>query len=257
MRHILFRGEDVHGAGFERFARAENHGREFGFVGRIGIVLRFEAEAAVIEMVAGVKLDAGLVGAEGHDAAGFWIFDASGFFHGTRGARPSGIDDEVMVVAVQLRFELIDAFADACWFREVQWSAFDAGEFAGGNEAVVRGSVLRGVELKDVIENVALAREVKVGVVGEVDDGGFVGGGFVIDAEFVLVGEGVGDFRGEGPRIILFAIFADVSELNGRFVQTRREELYLSTVCWRNPRVRRGDGFSRCWRRVCIRRHRA
>ena len=40
--------------------------------------------------------------------------------------------------------------------------------------------------------------EVEVGVVGEVDDGGCVGGGGVLDVEAVVVGDVVDDGDGDG-----------------------------------------------------------
>ena len=176
-------------------------------------MLRFQTEPAVIEVVASVELDARLVRAKCHHAAGFRVFDAGSFDERFSAV----VDDEVVVVAVELGFELVDAFTDARWFGEIERCAFHAGEFAGGDEAIICGSIVRRPDIKFVIENVAVAREVEVGVVGEIDDGGFVGGGFVIDTKFVFVGEGVGDLCRKCAGIIFFAIFADVSELHGRF----------------------------------------
>ena len=55
--------------------------------------------------------------------------------------------------------------------------------------------------------------------------GGLVGGGGVIDLEFVLVGEGVDHFGGEGAGEALFAIFADVGQFAAR--DRRRLEHWL------------------------------
>src|SRR5688500_1069206 len=70
MRHILFRGECVDGGALEFFAAAENDGWELRLVHGIGKMLGFEAEAGVLEVVAGVELDAGFGGADGHGSAG-------------------------------------------------------------------------------------------------------------------------------------------------------------------------------------------
>ena len=57
----------------------------------------------------------------------------------------------------------------------------------------------------------AFAGEVEVGVVGEVDDGGLVGGGGVVDAQGVVV-ERVADVRGERAGEALVAVRADERE---------------------------------------------
>jgi hypothetical protein len=69
-----------------------------------------------------------------------------------------------------------------------------------------------------VAEDVAFAGalQIKVSVVGEVDDCGFIRGGGVIDLQLVLIGEGVDHFGGQSPGEAFLAILADVSELDGR-----------------------------------------
>ncbi len=68
---------------------------------------------------------------------------------------------------------------------EVEGRAGDRRELAGGDELGVDGGVAAGVEHEGVAEDVAGAGEIEVGVVGEVDDGGLVGGGGVVDAQLV------------------------------------------------------------------------
>ena len=88
-------------------------------------------------------------------------------------------------------------------------------QFAGGDQFVVDGGEAVGVDHHFVVQDVAFALpgEVEVGVVGEVDDGGLVGGGGVIDLELVLRGEGVDHFRGQGAGKAFLAILADVGQL--------------------------------------------
>src|ERR1700678_1023325 len=93
------------GGGFVGLAGAESGGGEAGVVGRVGEVLGFEAEAAVlfvlatgasgegsVEEVAGVELDAGLGGVEGEGAAGGGVGGAGGGM----GEVGGGLQDEVV-----------------------------------------------------------------------------------------------------------------------------------------------------------------
>ena len=86
----------------------QQRGRKFGLVGRIGIVLRFQAESFVLleatragraaEMVAGVELHARLRREDFHDATALRINRPG------RWAQRAGrsVDDETMVVALGL-----------------------------------------------------------------------------------------------------------------------------------------------------------
>ena len=49
---------------------------------------------------------------------------------------------------------------------------------------------------------------------GEVDHGGFVSGGRVVDDELVLVGQGVNDGDRERARIAFLAVLAQVLQLH-------------------------------------------
>ena len=74
-----------------------------------------------------------------------------------------------------------------------------------------------------MIQNVTVTfpRKVEVTVLAEVDGGGLVGSGFVIDDEFVGVGQGVGDSRLEiaGPAVV--AIFTQIGECHARVALER------------------------------------
>jgi hypothetical protein len=63
-----------------------------------------------------------------------------------------------------------------------------------------------------MVKNGAAFRQVPVGVVRDVDDSGFVGCGGVIEAEHVVIGEGVDDGGGERAGITFLAVGADVGE---------------------------------------------
>src|SRR5699024_1744401 len=58
----------------------------------------------------------------------------------------------------------------------------------------------------------ALAGQVGVGVTGQVDRRGGIGGRLVVDLERVVVGQRVGDGDGEGAGVALLAVRAGVAE---------------------------------------------
>jgi hypothetical protein len=68
--------------------------------------------------------------------------------------------------------------------------------------------------LEFVIEDrsTAFSREVEVAVVREVEHGQGVGCGFVIDAEFVVIGEGVGNGDSQVTGVAFLAIGGGVGE---------------------------------------------
>ena len=59
------------------------------------------------------------------------------------------------------------------------------------------------------------AAEVEVGVVGEVHRGGLVRGGFVIDAQFVLISERVGHLHAEVSGVPFLTIRTSEAEGHG------------------------------------------
>src|SRR4029450_10607059 len=89
----------------------------------------------------------------------------------------------------------------------------------GGDQGRVHGCVVAGVEGQLVAVDVAraLAGEVPVGVVGQVDDGLEVAvahqPGAVVHADLVAVGEGVGGLVGQRARVALVVVGAGEAEL--------------------------------------------
>jgi len=163
----LMGGAFVDGVGAADFAWVEDGGWEIGVIGGIGEVLDFEAEvgakgigaafamAFAVEMIAGVKLDAGFGGEDLEGAAGFGIVSA----RGERGARRSGFTEDVGVVVAERDFQLlvvsVNARADRVGFEEIEGSSRNGLELAGGNLGRVGGKKIVGDERDFVIENVA------------------------------------------------------------------------------------------------------
>lgn len=222
----------MRGRALEGLAGAQHHGGEARVVDRVRVVLGLEAEAGVllvihaaharqraIEMIAAIELHARFGGPHFHLPTGLRFLHARRECHGLAAA----VDHEVVIVAFREVHVVRDAFADAARLGEVEARAFHGSEFAGRNERRVRRSVAIGIQHQDVIEDAAGFAEVEVGVVREIDDGGLVGRGGVIDAQLVAVGERVNHRRGQRAGITFLAVRAHVGELDGDFVAGRRQ----------------------------------
>ena len=90
-------------------------------------------------------------------------------------------------------------------------------DLAGGNQGVISGSVVVGIEGQLMAKDgsAAGAAEVEVGVVGEVHRGGLVRGGLVIDAQFVLISKSVGHLHAEIAGVPFLAIRTGKAEGHG------------------------------------------
>ena len=194
--------------------------------GALGIGGAAFASDFAIEKISGVKLDAGFGGPDFHDTAGGGLDDARGKKFLVAGGHAQ---DKVVVVTTAEFYLLIvgiDARADGGGFAKVEGRAGDVAQLSSRNQAGIHGSELVGGNHQLVGENVAvtLAGEIEVGVIGEIDDGFFVGGGGIIDVQSVGVRPrvGDGDFQVAGKTFL--AVFAEV----GKFER-------LATLC--------GNGF--------------
>ena len=108
------------------------------------------------------------------------------------------VQHEVVVVAVGVG-ELIEAgpypCADGHRAGEVQRGVFHRRDSAGRYERVVDGGVATGEERQDVVLDAAgaLARQVEVRVVGQVDNGGSIRRRTIVQPQRIVCGQRVGD----------------------------------------------------------------
>ena len=118
---------------------------------------------------------------------------------------------------------LADTGADDVGRGEVEGGVRDRGEFTGGNQAGSDGGVAAGAQHDFVAEDVAAtgAGEVEITVVGEIDGGGAVRRGGVVDAQALVGGEGIGDLDREGTRVAFFAVGARGAEAQGGLAVAR------------------------------------
>ena len=128
-----------------------------------------------------------------------------------------------MVVALaqgELLVLRCDTSADRGRLAEIHGCAGDIGQLAGGNEARSNGRGLVGSDGQLLVQDGVggVAAEIEVRVIGRVEDGGLVGRAAIVDAQAVVLGQGVGHSQGDGAGIAILAILADVGELNPRAV---------------------------------------
>ena len=135
------------------------------------------AERGAVEPVAGVDLGGRLVGPDFQAASRSLRAQFSGQFESGLAVQYPAV---VVTLAVAQGGEVrLDVAAYGLGGAEVHGSAFDGGELTGGYEGLGCYEPAGGVDLQHVVEDgaVVLPVEVPVGVVGQVHDGRFVGGG--------------------------------------------------------------------------------
>src|SRR5579875_1709678 len=203
-------GEGVDGGGGEGVAGLQLGRREVGLVGRVREVLRLEgvgealpvavaadAGEGAVQEVAGVELDAGLVGPHGELTAAARVVGAGGEVQAVRpGGRPGlpvqhpvevvALRDQQLVVPgrVEVRAHVVDPGAHRERAGEVHRRAEHGRLVAERDLGGVGRGVPVGVDLDELVvgraRGRALAGQVEVVVVGQVDDrvevGRLVGG---------------------------------------------------------------------------------
>ena len=207
--------------------RPQNDRRERRLIHGIGIVLRLEAEAGTlpvhhpalagdgaVEEVPRVKLNAGFGGPDFHLAARFGIKSA--------GREPElagvAIQHKIVIVASGVSRHFRDVRADSGRLGEVEGRSLHGQDLAGWNQRGVHRSVLGGVEFENLGENVLLAAEIEIAVIGHIDRGRFVGLGRVFNLQFVAVGQAVDDRDLEVAGEAFVAIGAVIAEADRRAV---------------------------------------
>lgn len=209
------------------FSGTKNAGGKMSLVGAVGIMLGFQTKTAALDIrfvgfpakpavkeVAAVKLDARRIGVNCQHSAGAWFVHLRGQ---PKVGVGSAVDHPVVVVAVaklQLQMGLSDVASDRFRSREVKWCADNGGDFSRGDERLIHRRVMRGVEHKFMSEDVAVAFtfEVEVGMLGQVDGGGFVGCRAVVHQERVLVVEFIAHRNVKITGIAFLLVFGQITK---------------------------------------------
>ena len=205
--------------GFPRLQQARG---EVVVVHRVGEMLGLQAEAGVlvvrvsvagnvgaVEEVAAVELHAFHGGRDAHGAAGL------AFGHIRALLKVVARVGEYHAVVVSTRF--VDILADAFAGGEVERGARHRSDLSCRYQRVVHRQVLVAIELDLVVQHiVAVARQVEVGVVGEVHRGGPVADRRIGDLQLAFGEEYIVDMDFQGSGEAHRALFADVGQMQGR-----------------------------------------
>ena len=127
------------------------------------------------------------------------------------------IEHEVVIVSVaqdELLVVLIDSGADPRRRREIQGRTLHGTKFTRGNQVLIHGRELVGIDHDLVIQNVAVpgALQIEVAVLAHIDGSRFVGLGFIVNDECIPIGQGVGDRNLEIARKPFLAVLAEIAK---------------------------------------------
>lgn len=201
----------------------QNDRGEVGAVRTVGEVLRFKAErgatsegGAMLSFVAvspvvRIELHARFGRIDLHGASALWFNDFCGEGEFSRFVF---VEHEAVVIACPvfdlLVGEVVDEVADGVGSGEVEGSSFDAADFSGRDAVFINGNVEVRIDFADDVFagrcRVGNAGEGEEAVAGHVDYRLFVGCSFIVDFEFVVIGERIHDrhaqFSGEALFIV-------------------------------------------------------
>ena len=201
LHRLLNGGEAVHCFAVIFFACFCNGLGPLRMVDGIGIVLSLQADAAALAVIdatlagflqeiAGIELNTGAVSVDGHDPAGFRV-----------GKLGAGIAENfpVMVIAaleVQRVVVFVDVPANGLGAAEIHGGAGDAAQLAGGDIFGIVGVEETSGEGQNLVHGgiyLVLACQVKVAVVGQIEDGILVADGIVDDVQAAFAVQLVGN----------------------------------------------------------------
>ena len=196
-------------------------------IGGIGIILGLEGDALALlvhraalaglvgDIVGGVDLHAGQIRVDLHGNVGL-----IGCQLGHLGQLAAVVQAPVVVIAVaedQGLEVLTDVPAHFLPGAEVHGRALHRGDLAGGDGVGIGGGVEIGIHPDGVLQDGTgvMAVQVEVAVVGVVDDGIRLGDAVVVDADGVVLGQGVGDVHIQRAGVALVAVGAVDGEGDG------------------------------------------
>ena len=123
-----------------------------------------------------------------------------------------------MVVSLRPRVgQLLDAIADSRRLAEIERRAGDVRDLAGGNEFIIGRRVLVGMDRQDVVQHgvTAMAGQIEIAVVGQVDRRRPVGRCLVANGEPVLIAEQIPHGDGQVAGIPFLPVRTGVGEPDG------------------------------------------
>ena len=116
-----------------------------------------------VQKISGIKLHAGLVGQYLQHAPAGWFIN-----FGRLGHLPTAIVEHPVVIVAMPLLQLIvvgiDSCADLGRLAEIERCSFNRGQFSGWNQILIHRCVAAGVDLHNVLQNVAVSLPCEVEV---------------------------------------------------------------------------------------------
>ena len=211
------------GEAFEFFSLFEGALRKLRSVRRIGIILRFKAEAEVlvkadsvfagftVHEVARIKLNTGKVRQNLELSSALFVLCLC-----NKAKRSDiAVDAEIVVIAAalnKLRVVVFNVSADFFELSEVKRGALNGSYFARGNAVFIGRSEEVAVEHKLMVKNASVRRcsEVKISVVRHVYYRLAVGNGFVMNFKLIAIRQNISNLCINLAGKALFAVRAAV-----------------------------------------------
>jgi len=191
---------------------AKNDGGKLRVMQGVGKMLGLQTETAVLSVVdtamaalrsiqpiTGVDLHTRLGGPYFHHPSGGPLVDGGA----SRESLPAALEDEIVIIANGLSGQSSQVSADRFPLGKVERRASHRHLLASGNRGGVHWDINFRGELQFVAENATATGEVEITMVGQVDRGGAVGGGGVVNPQLVAIGKGHQHGDGKIPGVPL------------------------------------------------------
>src|SRR5690349_15471824 len=109
----------------------------------------------------------------------------------------------------------VDALPYLMSFGEIKWCSLHCFQFTRWDQTLINRNKTIGIDCDLMVQNLSypFTFQIEIRMVCQVNDSWLVGCRFVVDLEFILIGEGVNDLHIQVAGVALFTILADIGEL--------------------------------------------
>ena len=173
----------------------------------------FAAEFAV-QKITRVKLGAGLGSPNFQGSTARRFLDDGSQSQGAGGM----VQNPIMIIPgpeLDLLVVAINPLANRQWLAKIQRGAPNRSQFPGGYQSAVDRRKSVGIDLDDVVEDVALGRQIEIGMMGQVAHRLFIGGGGKFQLERIVFRNRVDRRDGKIAGKAFFAVATGILQLQG------------------------------------------
>ena len=177
-------------------------------------LVRFPALAfdRAVQEIAAVKLDSRLIGRDFQHAPAAWIVEFGGF----RQFPALAVQHPVMVIAmtpVQLFIVRVNPRSNGGRFAKIKGRRFHRLQLTRRNQPGIHGREARCMDCELMVQNVALASQIEIGVISQIDDGVFVCRCRILDSQTPFH-QCVTNHRRQVTWISCLAVFTQITQLH-------------------------------------------